>query len=151
MPAEVARVVQVLVAEYEATETLESRVAHDADKIETLIQAVEYQALGHATAAWRESSLAALRTDSGRRLAQAIGSTDPQGWGSPFAASYSELRASRLERARRQHDEGTAPRPPDAGTRSAPGTSTAERRCPGPPRRGSGAHPRLVRPRSAAT
>jgi len=116
MPAEVAQVVQVLVAEYEATETLESRVAHDADKIETLIQAVEYQALGHDTAAWRESSLAALRTDAGRWLARAIGSTNPHGWWSAFAASYSELRASTLERARRQHDESTAPRPPNAET-----------------------------------
>src|SRR5215472_9887999 len=34
MPAEVAQVVQVLVDEYEATETLESRVAHDAARSE---------------------------------------------------------------------------------------------------------------------
>jgi hypothetical protein len=115
MPAEVAEVVQGLTTEYEATETLESRVAHDADKIETLIQATEYQARGHDTAAWRESSLAALRTGSGRRLAQAIGSTDPHGWWSAFAASYSELRASTLERARRQHGESTTA-PPDAET-----------------------------------
>jgi 5'-deoxynucleotidase YfbR-like HD superfamily hydrolase len=116
MPEEVARVVQDLAAEYEATETLESRVAHDADKIETLTQAVEYQAQGHDTAAWRESSLAALRTDSGRQLAQAIGSADPHGWWSAFAASYSALRASTLERARRQHDESTTAPPPDTET-----------------------------------
>jgi 5'-deoxynucleotidase YfbR-like HD superfamily hydrolase len=116
MPAAVAQVAQGLVAEYEATETLESRVAHDADKIETLIQAVEYQALGHDTAAWRESSLAALRTDSRRRLAQAIGSTHPHGWWSAFAASYHELRASTLERAGRQHDASTTAPPPNAGT-----------------------------------
>jgi putative hydrolases of HD superfamily len=61
-PDAVAKVVQDLVTEYEATDTIEAKVAHDADKIETLIQAVEYQAQGHNTAAWRESSLAALRT-----------------------------------------------------------------------------------------
>src|ERR1700690_1639204 len=76
MPDAVAKVVQDVVAEYEAGETLESRVAHDADKIETLMQAVEYQAQGHDTAAWCESSLAAIRTDSGRQLAQAISTTD---------------------------------------------------------------------------
>jgi 5'-deoxynucleotidase YfbR-like HD superfamily hydrolase len=100
MPDEVAKVVQDLTAEYEATETTESRVAHDADKIETLMQAIEYQAQGHDAAAWRETSLAALRTDSGRQLAQAIGAADPHGWWSAFAASYAELRAS--TRARRR-------------------------------------------------
>jgi putative hydrolase of HD superfamily len=93
MPGNVAKVFQDLTAEYEAGETLESRLAHDADKIETLLQAIEYQDHGHDAAAWRETSLAALRTDSGRQLAQAVGSTDPHWWAA-FAASYHELRAS---------------------------------------------------------
>jgi len=102
MPDQVAKVVQDLTAEYEATETVESRLAHDADKIETLIQAIEYQAQGHDAAAWRDTSLAALRTEPGRQLAQAIGSADPHGWWSAFAASYAELRAStRASRAAR--------------------------------------------------
>jgi 5'-deoxynucleotidase YfbR-like HD superfamily hydrolase len=105
MPDAVAKVFQDLVAEYEAEETLESRVAHDPDKIETLLQAVEYQAQGHDTAAWRETSVAALRTDSARQLAQAIGLADPHGWWSAFAASYRELRASTRGQAHRQHDE----------------------------------------------
>jgi putative hydrolase of HD superfamily len=94
MPDAAAKVFQELVAEYEATETLESRLAHDADKIETLLQAAEYQAQGYSAGPWRETSLAALRTDAGRQLAQAIGSADPHGWWSAFAASYAELRAS---------------------------------------------------------
>ena len=73
--------IQGLTDEYEANETPEARLAHDADKIETLLQAIEYQAQGHDTAAWRETSLAALRTDEGRQLAQAIGSADPQAGG----------------------------------------------------------------------
>ena len=105
MPDDAAKVVQDLVAEYEAGETAESRLAHDADKIETLLQAIEYQAQGHDAAAWRETSLAALRTDAGRQLAQAIGSADPHGWWSAFAASYNELRASTIERARKQLGE----------------------------------------------
>jgi 5'-deoxynucleotidase YfbR-like HD superfamily hydrolase len=104
MPDAVSSVVQDLVAEYEATETPESRVAHDADKIETLLQAVEYQAQGYDAAAWRESAVAALRTDSGRQLAQAIGAADPREWWSAFAASYAELRATTRERARRDLD-----------------------------------------------
>ena len=42
------------------------------------------------------------RTDSGRQLAQAIGSADPHGWWSAFAASYTELRATTIQRARKQ-------------------------------------------------
>jgi 5'-deoxynucleotidase YfbR-like HD superfamily hydrolase len=99
MPGDVAKTFQALTAEYEATETLESRLAHDADKVETLLQAIEYQAQGHDAAAWRDTSLAALRTDAGKQLAQAIGATDPQWW-SAFAASYHELRASTRAAAR---------------------------------------------------
>jgi putative hydrolase of HD superfamily len=94
MPPELAEVFQGLVAEYEAAETVESQVAHDADKLETLLQAVEYHAQGYDTAGWRDSSTAALRTGSAKELAQAISSTDPHEWWSPFAASYRELRAT---------------------------------------------------------
>lgn len=93
MPHEAAKAMQELTAEYEANETAEARLAHDADKLETLMQAIEYQDQGHDAEAWRETSLAALRTDAGRQLAQAISATSPQWW-SAFAASYHELRAS---------------------------------------------------------
>ena len=94
MPASAAKVVQELTAEYESAATQESRLAHDADKLETLLQAIEYGAQGHDTADWRENSIAALRTDTGRKLAQAIGAADPHDWWKPFNASYAELRAS---------------------------------------------------------
>lgn len=94
MPPALAEVFQGLVAEYEAAETIESQVAHDADKLETLLQAIEYLAQGHDTAPWRESSTAALRTDSAKNLANAINSADPHEWWSAFAASYRELRAT---------------------------------------------------------
>jgi putative hydrolase of HD superfamily len=99
MPESVAKVMQDITAEYETTETLESRLAHDADKIETFLQAIEYQTQGFDTGAWKETSLSALRTDAGRQLAQAIGAADPQWW-SAFAASYHELRASGRARPR---------------------------------------------------
>jgi putative hydrolase of HD superfamily len=93
MPDKVALVVRELTAEYEANQTREANLAHDADKLETLAQAIEYQAQGHDAQAWRETSVAALRTEPGRQLAQAFSSTSPQWW-QPFAASYHELRAS---------------------------------------------------------
>src|SRR5215472_12386032 len=102
MPDAAAKVVQDLVAEYEAGESLESRLARDADKIETLLQACEYQAQGYDTTPWRQTSTAALRTESARQLAQAIRTTDPRAWWSAFAASYRELRASAQGRARKQ-------------------------------------------------
>src|SRR6266496_6322935 len=43
------------------------------------------------------------------QLAQAIGTADPHGWWSAFAASYRELRASTRGRARRRHEEGASP------------------------------------------
>lgn len=94
MPDEIAQVFQDLTAEYEAGKTLESRVAHDADKVETLLQAAEYKTQGYATEPWRDTSIEALRTESAKQLAQAITSGDPRVWWHAFAASYHELRAS---------------------------------------------------------
>jgi 5'-deoxynucleotidase YfbR-like HD superfamily hydrolase len=99
MPDAAAKAFQALTAEFEAGQTIEAQVARDADKLETLLQAVEYQTKGHDTTAWQETSIAALRTDGAKQLAQAITATDPQWW-SAFAASYRELRASAIGRTR---------------------------------------------------
>jgi 5'-deoxynucleotidase YfbR-like HD superfamily hydrolase/DNA-binding transcriptional regulator YhcF (GntR family) len=104
LPSETAKMLQALTAEYEANKTVEAQLAHDADKIETLLQAIEYQAQGHDTKAWRDTSIAALRTSAGQQMARAISATDPHGWWSAFAASYHELRASTRGRSRRQRD-----------------------------------------------
>lgn len=101
MPDQVAKTFQELTSEYEATETPEAKVAHDADKIETLLQAAEYEAQGHATGPWRDTSIQALRTESAKQLAQAITTSDPHGWWMAFASSYHELRAT--SRARQGH------------------------------------------------
>ena len=99
MPTDMAKVIQQLVAEFEAGETLEAQLARDADKLETMLQAAEYAAQGFDTAPWRETSIEALRTDAGRELARAIGSTGPGSWLAPFQASYHELRAAAKSRA----------------------------------------------------
>ena len=98
LPESAAKALQDLTAEYEACETPESRLAHDADKIETLLQAREYQIRGYSTGAWVETSLAALRTETGQLLAQAI--ANPTRSVVRFAASYHELRASTQGRTR---------------------------------------------------
>jgi putative hydrolases of HD superfamily len=93
MPDELASVFQELVRAYEAEDSIEAGLAHDADKLETLLQAREYEAQGgHDTLQWQESSTAALRTDAAKQLAEAILATTPTTWWSAFARSYSELR-----------------------------------------------------------
>jgi putative hydrolases of HD superfamily len=91
MPEPAARALQDLTAEYEANLTAEAQLAHDADKLEMLAQAVEYQAQGYDTSAWRTSALAALRTGAGQRLAKAVTSADPRWW-APVVARTTELR-----------------------------------------------------------
>lgn len=103
MPPGVSKIITELTAEYEANETLEARLAHDADKLETLLQAREYEAQGYDTAAWRESSVASLRTAEGQELGRAINSTSPAHWYDPFNKSYQELR--RTTRARQRAAE----------------------------------------------
>ena len=124
MPADAARTFQALTAEYEAAETLESRLARDADKIETLLQAIEYQARGFDTGPWRETSLAALRTKAGQQLAQAITAADPRWW-SAFAASYHELRATAQGRAKQAV---SVPAAGDAAGAAYDGLRTAQRK-----------------------
>src|SRR4051794_31383124 len=93
MPDALAAVFQELVRAYEAEDSIEARIAHDADKLETLLQAREYEAQGsHDTAQWQDSSTAALRTDTGQQLADAILATTPTTWWSAFGRSYTELR-----------------------------------------------------------
>jgi putative hydrolase of HD superfamily len=66
----VTGMISAAVAEYQAAETHEARCARDADKLECLLQAREYQEQGHANVQpWIDSSLAALTTASAKQLA----------------------------------------------------------------------------------
>lgn len=94
MPDDMAKMFQSLTAEFEARETLAARVARDADKLETLIQAIEYGDQGYRTEAFKQTSIESLRTEGGKQLARAINAADPADWWASFAASYHELRAS---------------------------------------------------------
>jgi putative hydrolases of HD superfamily len=70
LPPAVASMIAAAVAEYEAAETQEARCARDADKLDCLLQAREYQEQGHSNIQpWIDSSLAALTTASAKQLA----------------------------------------------------------------------------------
>jgi putative hydrolase of HD superfamily len=84
LPGLAAKTVQDAVDEYEAKITLESTCANDADKLECLIQAVEYRSAGNtAVQGWIDSSLKALTTETAKRIARAALNTSPLAWREP--------------------------------------------------------------------
>lgn len=81
LPPSVAGMILAAVAEYEAAETPEARCARDADKLECLFQAREYQDQGHANVQpWIDSSFAALTTAAAKRLAHAAMAQNSLDW-----------------------------------------------------------------------
>jgi len=81
VPESVANMIQDAVDEYEEKTTLEAVCARDADKLECLIQAVEYREQGHQNMQpWIDSSLAALTTATAKRLADEILGTGSLEW-----------------------------------------------------------------------
>jgi putative hydrolases of HD superfamily len=83
-PPEVAELVRDAVAEFERGETTEAVLARDADKLECLVQAVEYQQQGWTTVQqWIESNRVARRTPSAISLAEAVLATGALDWLSP--------------------------------------------------------------------
>lgn len=81
IPEQVAEMVGGAVGEYEEKTSLEAVCARDADKLECLIQAVEYREQGHQNVQpWIDSSLAALQTASAKRLADEVLSTGSLEW-----------------------------------------------------------------------
>ncbi|MFI7213282.1 HD family hydrolase [Micromonospora maritima] len=85
-PPAAAEAIRAAVDEYEAGETREAIVARDADKLECLVQAVEYRHQGIADVQqWIDSSRAALRTASAHRLADAALTGTPMAWLNPQA------------------------------------------------------------------
>ncbi|MCB5164557.1 HD domain-containing protein [Streptomyces bambusae] len=79
-PAVRAGVLRV-VEEYEAGNTPEAIVAKDADKLECLVQAVEYRSQGNTLVQdWIDTSLNSLKTASARELADAALNMSPLEW-----------------------------------------------------------------------
>lgn len=79
LPRPLAAALRGLIAEHEGRASLEADCARDADQPETLLQARTYADQGHAhLEPFIESALAALRTRSGRRLAEAAMRVSPR-------------------------------------------------------------------------
>jgi putative hydrolase of HD superfamily len=99
MPPDTAAEIRDLVAEFEEGKTPEARCAKDADKLELLAQAREYETQGYDTGEWQSTSIEAIRTEGGKLLAQAILNTHPHDWRKLLAASYHENKADAKRRA----------------------------------------------------
>lgn len=81
LPSAAGESVRAAVAEYEADDTREARCARDADKLEMLLQAVEYREVGvRGVQGWIDSALTSLTTDTARRVAETAVSLSPLAW-----------------------------------------------------------------------
>ncbi|MGY4770317.1 HD domain-containing protein (plasmid) [Kribbella sp. CWNU-51] len=81
LPSRSAQSIIDAVSEYEAQATVEAICAKDADKLECLIQAVEYGDIGAKKIQdWIDSSRAALKTEFAMRVADAALNTSTLAW-----------------------------------------------------------------------
>jgi putative hydrolase of HD superfamily len=81
LPPVLAEMIRGAVGEYEAGETPEARCARDADKLECLLQAREYEDQGHSNVQpWIDSSIASLHTPSAKQLADEALAQNSLGW-----------------------------------------------------------------------
>jgi putative hydrolases of HD superfamily len=89
LPATVGQAVRDLIGEHEARQTAEAVCARDADKLECLLQAREYQAQGYRDVQpWIDTMVAAMRTDAGKYLAAAALETSPSAWWYDIVSGY---------------------------------------------------------------
>lgn len=81
LPGPAGESVRSAVAEYEAKETIEAKCARDADKLEMLLQAVEYREVGvQRVQGWIDSAVKGLTTDTAQRIAEAALTVSPLAW-----------------------------------------------------------------------
>jgi putative hydrolase of HD superfamily len=93
VPSDVAEKLRGLIGEYEARESAEAVIARDADKLECLVQAREYQAAGQGDCSdWIKSMREALKTSTAQRLAEVMISMHPHEWWRHVVSEADELR-----------------------------------------------------------
>jgi putative hydrolase of HD superfamily len=81
LPDEVANQVVSLFEEFEKEVSSEAKVVRDADLLECIVQAREYQALGyHDVADWILNAQVALKTESAKKIAAECLKTEPKDW-----------------------------------------------------------------------
>lgn len=81
LPEHTREMVRGAVDEYESRESAEALCAKDADKLEMLLQAVEYRDIGvRRVEGWIESAHKGLTTGTGQRIAEAAVTLSPLAW-----------------------------------------------------------------------
>lgn len=81
LPARSREMVRGAVDEYESRQTAEALCAKDADKLEMLLQAVEYRDVGvRRVDGWIDSARKGLTTRTGQRIAEAAVNLSPLAW-----------------------------------------------------------------------
>jgi putative hydrolases of HD superfamily len=81
LPGAIAEGISSLVHEYEERSPLEGKLARDADLLECMIQAREYQVQGYVDADdWIKSCYAGLKTEEAKGLADACLQLQPREW-----------------------------------------------------------------------
>ncbi len=94
LPAAVARGILELAGLAGGRSTAEAACAKDADKLECLLQAREYQRQGHQDVQpWIDSMVSAVRTKTGKAFAKAALEADPGEWWREMATSYGRVLA----------------------------------------------------------
>jgi putative hydrolases of HD superfamily len=89
LPSAMTDAFLAVIREAEDGASLEAICARDADKLECLLQAREYQRQGHQDVQqWIDNMAAAVRTPTGRALAQAALIADPGEWWREVAALH---------------------------------------------------------------
>ncbi len=81
LPERSRDLVRDAVAEYESRSSIEATCARDADKLEMLLQAVEYRDIGvHRVEGWIDSARKSLETPTAQRIADAAVTLSPLAW-----------------------------------------------------------------------
>ncbi|KDN20396.1 HD domain-containing protein [Amycolatopsis rifamycinica] len=81
LPDRSRELVRSAVDEYETRETPEAWCAKDADKLEMLLQALEYRDIGvRPVGEWIESARKGLKTETARKVAEAAMTLSPLSW-----------------------------------------------------------------------
>jgi putative hydrolases of HD superfamily len=93
LPDELAHHIATLVTEHESANTPaatpEARCSCDADKLDCLLQAREYQCQGNQfVQPWIDSMVTAVITETGKRLAAAAQEVSPDAWWVDMAARF---------------------------------------------------------------
>ncbi|MHA6631879.1 HD domain-containing protein [Pseudonocardia sichuanensis] len=93
LPEPLGAHIAALIGEHESAKTSvatpASRCSRDADKLDCLLQAREYQSQGNEhMQPWIDSMVAAVTTETGKRLAVAAQEVSPGAWWAEFAANF---------------------------------------------------------------